>query len=45
LRTKYGGLIQFLNTNKVAAREDVQKIDDLWTKEKPTPAETQQLEA
>jgi len=44
LRTKYGGLIQFLNTNKVAAREDVQKIVDLWNKEKPTAAETQQLE-
>lgn len=45
LRTKYGGLIQFLNTNKAAAREDVQKMVDLWNKEKPTPAETQQLEA
>jgi Skp family chaperone for outer membrane proteins len=44
LRTKYGALIQFLNTNKVAAREDVQKIVDLWNKEKPTAAETQQLE-
>lgn len=45
LRTKYGGLIQFLNTNKVLAREDVQKMVDLWNKEKPTAAETQQLEA
>ncbi len=45
LRTKYGALIQFLNTNKAAAREDVQKMVDLWNKEKPTPAETQQLEA
>ncbi|MDQ2986093.1 MAG: OmpH family outer membrane protein [Armatimonadota bacterium] len=44
LRTKYGSLIQFLNTNKSIAREDAQKMVDLWNKEKPTPAETQQLE-
>lgn len=44
LKTKYGSLIQFLNTNKVAAREDVQKVVDLWVKDKPTAAETQQLE-
>ena len=44
LRTKYGALIQFLNTNKVVAREDSSKIIDLWRKESPTAAETQQLE-
>lgn len=45
LRTKYGALIQFLNTNKVVAREDSTKIIDIWRKEAPTAAETQQLEA
>lgn len=45
LRTKYGGLIQFLNTNKAVAREDAQKIVELWNKEAPTAAETQQLES
>ena len=45
LRTRYGGLVQFLNTNKAVARDDAQKIVDLWNKEKPTPAETQQLES
>jgi Skp family chaperone for outer membrane proteins len=44
LRTKYGALIQFLNTNKAVAREDSTKIVDLWRKDTPTAAETQQLE-
>jgi Skp family chaperone for outer membrane proteins len=44
LRTKYGSLIQFLNTNKVVAREDSSKIIDIWRKDAPTAAETQQLE-
>ena len=44
LRTKFGALIQFLNTNKVVARDDSSKIIDIWRKEAPTPAETQQLE-
>ena len=44
LRTKYGSLIQFLNTNKAVAREDATKIIDIWRKDAPTAAENQQLE-
>ncbi|MBA3726066.1 MAG: OmpH family outer membrane protein, partial [Armatimonadetes bacterium] len=45
LRTKYSSLIQFMNTNKVMKREDASKLVEIWRAEKPTPAQTTEMEA
>src|SRR5438477_8162321 len=45
LRTRLSSLIQFISTNKVMKREELNKLDELWRNEKPTPAQTTELEA
>lgn len=45
LRTRLSTLIQFINTNKVMKRDELNKLDELWRNEKPTPDQTKELEA
>lgn len=43
-RTRLSSMMQFLNSNKVIKRDDVNKIIELWRTEKPTAEQTKQLE-